>query len=127
MDVLAAEVGYACNVNEDCDSGDCLHYGGQAACTTDCNVVTKSGCPEEDLDGDGVVDEFECLILSTEGKCWRTSGPFVLPEEPEPPESTGCSCAFNADQRLSHVLLNALVWLFVLLFRSGQRRRRLFG
>ncbi|MDP7039670.1 MAG: matrixin family metalloprotease [Myxococcota bacterium] len=122
MDVLAAEVGQACNVNADCASGDCLRYGGQAACTSGCNVVTKEGCPDEDLDGDGVNDEFECLILSGEGQCWRKDGPVLPPVEPTVPESGGCACALSSEEPPSHMFFNLLLGLLVWCFRPSRRR-----
>ncbi|MBJ81184.1 MAG: hypothetical protein CMH60_07710 [Myxococcales bacterium] len=123
MDVNLAEIGQACNVNADCDSGDCLRYGGQAACTSSCNVVTAEGCPELDLDEDGENDAFECLILSGEGKCWRSDGPYVEPSAPEPPSSSGCSCDVGESTGFEQVALNLLVVALLALMMRRRRRR----
>ena len=123
MDVHLAEIGQACNANADCDSGDCLRYGGQAACTSSCNVVTAEGCPELDLDEDGNNDEFECLILSGEGQCWRSDGPYVEPSEPELSDSGGCFCHVGQERSFEQVALNLLAWS-VFFFMFLWRRRR---
>jgi len=73
-----------CRVNEECDSGLCLKYDNDSACSRTCNAVTGVGCPADDFDAnhDGTPDGgFICRLIgggADPGRCW----PRVSPVDP---------------------------------------------
>ncbi len=130
-----AGLGLRCIVNADCDSGLCLKYQGEGACSRTCDAITQVGCPEgeQDIDGDGVMDGgFECLAVGSGGRCWPTNGPVgelgnggSNPGGGETAESTGCCNALGPAPSLATQLLNLLLFspLFWMKFRLRRRRK----
>jgi hypothetical protein len=124
-------LGLRCIVNADCDSGLCLKYQGEGACSRTCDAATQVGCPEGelDIDGDGTVDGgFECIAVGSSGRCWPRNGPVGELGSGgsggggETPESTGCCNALGPSPSLATQILNFL--LFSPLFWMRFRRRR---
>jgi hypothetical protein len=86
--VSRLDLGFACNNNNDCDSGLCASHAGLSGCSRSCNPVTGVGCPDEnyDADGDGRPDGgFDCIEgVGGTGFCWPRQGPLAGETEPEP-------------------------------------------
>jgi len=115
------DVGVACRVNDDCDSGKCLEIDDDAACSRWCDPVTAVGCPGNiDVNGDGATDGgFACRTIDGEGWCWPRRGP-VDPPGLEEVESSGCCSAVAA--KPGDWFLNALLFLPALIRRRHRRR-----
>lgn len=123
-------LGMRCILNADCDTGLCLKYQGEGACSRSCDPVTQVGC-EQDNNADGVDDGgFECLAVGSSGRCWPIDGPMGElgsgggsggGEEPED-ESSGCSSALGNSPSLATQIFN--LFLFVPLVWMRFRRRR---
>ena len=95
------ELGDTCNVDIECQSGECLTAdGGESHCTQECfPTTTENTCP----------DGFTCLDLGGNmGRCWPESS------------SGGCGCSAGTSGRsgLGMFLLGVLAILIV------SRRRR---
>ena len=125
------QVGMACHVNADCESGLCLKYRGEAACSRSCDLQTGVGCPadDHDVDGDGIADGgFECLDVNGQGQCWPKEGPVGEPpagglDEAVVAPPTGCCSVVGRSPALANQLFNLLLWLpFVAVWRRSQKR-----
>ena len=128
---VLSELGMRCSRNADCESGLCLKYQGEAACSRSCEPVTDVGCPgdDTDIDGDGTADGgFDCLDFSGQGRCWPRNGPvgdLADTEQTNPGEVTtngGCCSAAGPALPLSSQIPNLLVWLPALWMRFRRRR-----
>lgn len=123
-------LGLRCTRNADCDSGLCLKYNGEGACSRSCDANTMVGCPEGDvdIDLDGVTDGgFECIDVGSGGRCWPVNGPVGQlgdgdGDSGETPESTGCCNAIGPAPSVATQIFHVL--LFSPLFWMRFRRRR---
>ncbi len=125
------EVGVACRESDECQSGLCISVaGGQRACSRNCNPVTATECPGDDVDvnGDGTADgPFDCRQLDNQFYCWPENGP-VLPTDggrriTDTGDGGGCCNAAGVDVPFRNRAATLLMWGAIAGLMWFRRRR----